>query len=693
MSEFLHQLVNWIGANPLWAGLAVFFVAFSESVAMVGLLVPGVVAMFGFGALIATGNLDFWPVFWWAVAGAVTGDGLSFWLGHHYQDRLRVLWPFSRHPKTLERGIDFFRRYGGKSVAIGRFFGPVRAIVPLVAGMFGMSPWRYLFANLLSALLWAPAYLLPGMVFGASLELASEVAFRLVLLLLILLLLAWLLFITARTLFRLIQPHATQLVQRIFDWGQLHPGFRSISRALADPHHPEAKGLAALATLLLVTTLLFVLLTGVVLGGYISAGLDQPVYTALQSLRSPWGDHLMTAFSAPGDLGSILLFALGLSLLLWWRGERNATYHLLAACLFGLLAPWLLKYGLQIPRPPAVSETLGPWSFPSAHVLRAVTLYGFFSIMLARSLRREWRWLPYSLASLLIGAVALSRLYLGVHWLTDVIGSLMLGTAWVAFLGIAYHRHVEQASHKRLLIGAALLCSTLLSALATAGHQTQLQIYLPKRVITSYPLSDWRRHLPPELPRFRDDLRGQRNQPLNLILAGEPACLMRHLVGSGWRQAQLLDWHNLLRLLSPNSEISRLPVLPQVHGARHEHAVFSMDQPDGTRLLLRLWSTDIRLTPGQRPLFIGNVSRQRAEPLLHMMVIPRTENDFAQPFKRLLEDLGPLDPKSIQHETSRLLLDLSNEESCLEDTPSPPGSHDKDSAFSADLIGLSPRFS
>ncbi|MES9896122.1 MAG: VTT domain-containing protein, partial [Candidatus Thiodiazotropha endolucinida] len=94
--------------------------------------------------------------------------------------RLRGFWPFNRHPATLQRGITFFQRYGGKSVALGRFFGPVRAIIPLVAGMLGMPPLRFLAANILSALVWAPAYLLPGIVFGASLELASEVAFRLV---------------------------------------------------------------------------------------------------------------------------------------------------------------------------------------------------------------------------------------------------------------------------------------------------------------------------------------------------------------------------------------------------------------------------------------------------------------------------------------------------------------------------------
>jgi undecaprenyl-diphosphatase len=665
MSEFLTQLVNWIGEHPLWAGVAVFLVAFSESVAVFGLLVPGVVAMFSFGALIATGTLDFWPVFWWAVAGAVAGDGLSFWLGHHYQDRLRDLWPFSRHPKTLERGIDFFQRYGGKSVALGRFFGPVRAIIPLVAGMLGMPAWRFLLANLLSALAWAPSYLLPGIVFGASLELASEVAFRLVLLLLLLLFLAWLLFIVVRALFRLIQPHATQLVQWAFDWGQLHPGFRSISRALADPDHPEAKGLATLATLLLVTTLLFVLLTGVVLGGSLTAGLNQLVYTALQSLRSPWGDHLMTAFSAPGDLTSFLLFAVGLWLLLWLRGERQASYHLIAACLFGLLAPWLLKYSLQIPRPPMAGEALGPWSFPSAHVLRAVTLYGFFSIMFARSLLREWRWLPYSLAALLIGAVSLSRLYLGVHWLTDVLGSLMLGTAWVAFLGIAYHRHVLRASQKRLMIAAALIFTSLASALTLADHENQMGKYQTDNVaIATYPLHDWQQTTAQALPRFRGDLREERDQPLNLLLAGEPECLLHQLSGRDWQPGRMLDWRNLLRLLSPKTEIANLPILPQVHGGTHERAVFSKELADGTRLVVRLWPTHIRLIPGEIPLLIGNVSHQRPESLLHLLLIPRTQADFSQSYNQLLDDLRRLAPQTITPTPSRLLIDLTGDHIC-----------------------------
>lgn len=112
--------------QPGWAGAVVFLMAFAESLAMVGMVVPGVAIMFAVGALIGSGALDFRVMVLWAVIGAVAGDGLSFWLGKKYQRQLTGMWPFSRHPAMLDKGIQFFQRYGGKSVVLGRFFGPVR---------------------------------------------------------------------------------------------------------------------------------------------------------------------------------------------------------------------------------------------------------------------------------------------------------------------------------------------------------------------------------------------------------------------------------------------------------------------------------------------------------------------------------------------------------------------------------------
>jgi membrane protein DedA with SNARE-associated domain len=168
LAEYFDQLLAWISANPHHAGWVVFLVSLAESLAIVGVLVPGVVILLGAGALIGSGVLDFWSMTAWAVAGAIIGDGLSFQLGRHF-DYLteRFRW-FRLHPDHLEKGHAFFRKWGDVSVAVGRFFGPIRAVVPLVAGLLDMPPGRFYLANVLSALVWAPAYLAPGILIGHS---------------------------------------------------------------------------------------------------------------------------------------------------------------------------------------------------------------------------------------------------------------------------------------------------------------------------------------------------------------------------------------------------------------------------------------------------------------------------------------------------------------------------------------------
>ncbi|MEW8257968.1 MAG: bifunctional DedA family/phosphatase PAP2 family protein [Candidatus Thiodiazotropha taylori] len=656
MGELFGALLTWIGENPFWAGLSVFLVAFSESVAIVGLLVPGVIAMFGFGALIATGTLEFWPVFWWAVAGAVAGDSLSFWLGRHYQDGLRQIWPFSRYPETLHRGIRFFEKYGGKSVAIGRFFGPVRAIIPLVAGMMGMTPMRFLLANISSALVWAPAYLLPGIVFGASLELASEVTFRLVILLLLILALAWGLFKLAHALFRLLQPHARDIVQWGFDWGQRHRGFRAISAALADPDHPEAKGLAFLATLLLLATLLFMLLLGAMVGGTLMQTANEIIHNGLQSLRTPWGDQFIFLLTSLGDLSTIIIVAVVSAILLILQGHYRTLNYLLAAIAFGILAPLLLKYGLQIPRPESAPATLGPWSFPSAHVLRSITLYGFLSIMVARGLSHDWRWLPYSIAATLVGAVALSRLYLGVHWLSDVLGSITLGLAWIALLGIAYARHVSVESRHFAIVVASLTTLALYLTFQTWQLPEKLQPYQQQAAINQIESQLAWRSGQLDIPTHRHDIRGEGNHPLNLQYVGDLQILQQQLQRQGWQSAEMLDWGNALKLLSPSTPLIGLPLLPHVHDARHEALVMTKNLNTDRRLVMRLWKTDVSIDSPDKPLYVGNVSSQQVDNSFGILVVPRTETDFQLARTRFLEDQKSLDPISHLSTAGTILL-------------------------------------
>jgi membrane protein DedA with SNARE-associated domain len=162
MEDIAQPLLDFIKAHSDWAALVMFITAFGESFAFVSLLFPGTTVLIAAGTLLSAGTLPYASILSGAILGAVFGDSVSYWLGRSFGGGIARVWPFSRHPELLSRGILFFERHGGKSVFIGRFFGPVRAVIPLAAGIMLMPRGRFWFANVTSALVWAPMLLLAG---------------------------------------------------------------------------------------------------------------------------------------------------------------------------------------------------------------------------------------------------------------------------------------------------------------------------------------------------------------------------------------------------------------------------------------------------------------------------------------------------------------------------------------------------
>ncbi|HEV8030178.1 MAG TPA: DedA family protein [Stellaceae bacterium] len=167
--EYLAQpLLDFIRAHSDWAAVVMFITAFGESFAFVSLLFPGTTVLIAAGTLMSAGTLPYGPVMVGAVIGAVLGDSVSYWIGRRFGGAIAGLWPFSRNPDLLPRGIRFFERHGGKSVFIGRFFGPIRAVIPLAAGIMRMPRGRFWVANMTSAIVWAPMLLLVGDAVGEA---------------------------------------------------------------------------------------------------------------------------------------------------------------------------------------------------------------------------------------------------------------------------------------------------------------------------------------------------------------------------------------------------------------------------------------------------------------------------------------------------------------------------------------------
>jgi membrane protein DedA with SNARE-associated domain len=173
MDAWAQPLLDLIKAHSDWAAAVMFITAFGESFAFVSLLFPGTTVLIAAGTLLSGGTLPYASILVSAILGAVLGDSVSYWLGRRFGGGIARIWPFTRHPELLPRGIEFFERHGGKSVFIGRFFGPIRAVIPLAAGVMRMPRGRFWFANVTSALVWAPMLLFAG-------DLAGEAGDRLI---------------------------------------------------------------------------------------------------------------------------------------------------------------------------------------------------------------------------------------------------------------------------------------------------------------------------------------------------------------------------------------------------------------------------------------------------------------------------------------------------------------------------------
>lgn len=162
LEEIGAQALAFVREHQAWAGPVVFVFAFCESVAFISLLVPATVILLGLGVLIGENGLDFYTVWVSAAAGAICGDLLSYWLGKRFSHRVADIWPLTRYPGLIPRGEQFFKTYGIPGLFVSRFLGPLRASLPLAAGICAMPLLRFQAANVASAFVWSGAMLAPG---------------------------------------------------------------------------------------------------------------------------------------------------------------------------------------------------------------------------------------------------------------------------------------------------------------------------------------------------------------------------------------------------------------------------------------------------------------------------------------------------------------------------------------------------
>jgi len=426
MESLSDNFLGLMAGHALLTYVVIFLTCVLEALVLVGLIIPGSSLMVGLGAILATGAISWEISLVAAIAGAILGDYLSFWLGHHFHENIEKMWPFAKYPQLIKNGTLFFKRHGGKSVFLGRFFAPVRPMIPFVAGMMDMPQKKFLLFNSLSAVAWVVVHWLPGLILGKSLMMSGMSGARFTFLVFVILMVLWL---------------------------ALWPLWRGLQLLF---HHDRKREWVALNLLAipLMLAFLFLAVTRALLPLELLNQIDNWFHSLLTALRAPWSDHLMIIVSELGDwVVNLAIIIVVFVILMVYAKYRTAAFWA-AAGIGGALLVSGLKWLFKHKRPIDIYDGISVYSFPSGHATMSAVIYGFLALLCLRWLGARVRWLLLSAAIAVPVIVSFSRIYLGAHWLSDVLAGLFLGWAWVVLLGSLYVRqHIEILPRRPLLWG------------------------------------------------------------------------------------------------------------------------------------------------------------------------------------------------------------------------------------------------
>ncbi|HET8729604.1 MAG TPA: VTT domain-containing protein [Moraxellaceae bacterium] len=417
------ELRSWLIHHPDAILAGVFLIALVEAMAVVGVIVPAVPLLFVMCVLAAHAEVSLISLFAAGISGAMLGDGISYALGKGFKHRIHRVWPFTRYPDWLNRSEAFVERHGGKGIIFGRFIGPLRAFVPMAAGIFRMKPLYFLWMNLLSAMVWAPFHLLPGYSLGAA---AAH---------------AWLpgrpqlLFVAAVLI---VVAILTWLLPLLAEWRKHAAARHPLPNT--GPYRTRAgfpEDQRAALRVALVSLIGFSL---VALSQPWLHNLDMHLTAALFRLRQDSLDVLFIGLGLLGDRHGLIAFAAVLVGWLALRQEWRTVAMLLIVVVIGQVVPEVFKSLYGIPRPQWVALPPASYGFPSGHAFNAVLVWGLVLVVIGRygieGVTAAAR--PVLLSLMLLTIV--SRPYLGVHWIADVAGGGLLGLSVLAALRWAWYR-------------------------------------------------------------------------------------------------------------------------------------------------------------------------------------------------------------------------------------------------------------
>lgn len=604
----LSQLATYLNAHPYQAYLVAWFFAFLESLAVVGSIVPGAVTMTAVGALVGNKNIGFFPTWMWATCGAMTGDYLSYWFGKTYAQKITHIWPFKNHPTWLVKGEGFFKKYGAKSVIIGRFIGPMRSMVPMIAGVLNMARKTFIFAMIPSALLWSLLYMSPGILLGAlSKQFPPHTASHFFWYGLGLIAGIWAFIWLISQTYKTISAFCNRLAQTIWNFMKKHQSLNWLTTFLQEADRSESHRQLLIGIILLLTSVLFWCIASSVLHQTWAIKANSAIYHLFLTLRTPRLDDIAVALTFFGDKHILIVIAGGFTLWLLLTRHYWSAIHLGILTFLSGATIWFLKNQFAIPRPEAIMHDSHSFSFPSGHAAFSTAIYGFLIVLLGRILPKHHQWIPYAAGSTLILLITTSRLYLGAHWLSDVIAGMILGICFALLFTLSLRRQHHTLPKAKSYISLLLVIMTMGWISYAPWHFRALQDSSQYNwAQTTITLAQWWQHHLPDhtLPLYRTNRLGKPVQILNVQVLSELDTVKDKLLAQGWKNHPTnFSLETLIQRLS-NTDI-HLPIIPFLYKNNPPQLLMTYEQGNQV-LVFCLWPTRVIIQGDIRPLWVGS---------------------------------------------------------------------------------------
>jgi len=613
--------------------ILIFLLAVIESLPLVGIVIPGTVILVGLGFAAESGIIDPAMVFFIFFLGSLIGDSIGYLAGR------KSFGIFSKENSLVKKGKEFMAAHGAKSILLGRFIGPIRPILSLVAGMLEMPARKFFTLNILATAAWVILYEGLGFYFGQAWRIIAVWSTRASIALLLLFAFALIWWFLKRFVFQfgqsiyrfsssILKSFKDALLQNIYIKRFLtrFPRTTKWLSARLSKEHFNGLPLTLLALAFLYILSVFLGLLEDVVRSEIIVSADIRIENLLYVFRHESITQLFLWVTVLGKATVIIAGVGVISIILWLMQKHRQMIGYWIAIGGAAGSAFLGKILIHRARPSGVGVyTEDSFSFPSGHATMATVFYGYIIYLYLLS-GKSWKQKTnvFFAGAFTIFIIGFSRLYLGVHFMSDVLGGIVLGLLWL-IIGITLTEWSIRANIKiplpvspfknisriLILLVSAWVFFTAYSIVhfdpvrISAPVLTKVQIATPDilQIFKDYSLT-----------QYTEKLDGSYQEPLSFVIAAQDdQTLIKAFNNAGWQLADQITPQTIVQMIKKaalNEQYDHAPMTPSFWNAQVHDFGFEKSTSEQTvrqRHHARFWKTNLHTTDG-KSIYVGTAS-------------------------------------------------------------------------------------